>query len=210
MFSSVLIFLGFSLYDKLHGKSAIAMAAVLGEKGSKWALIGNFFRRSKKKSHESSATNAEDAQKAVVVTDTKKAEKPKTAPLLHHPEIEVEPLRLTMWQVAAVGVLAVVLVNSALNAVVYTYLSTYSDAFGFNGHAPPEVAKKLMEVKEQMHYDMIMGHIPKMSDPEFASKLREIGHELEEEHKVSISPVPSLIHLQPLQTHSHKLIAVVA
>uniref|UniRef100_A0A7S4GEA7 Chloroplast envelope membrane protein n=2 Tax=Eutreptiella gymnastica TaxID=73025 RepID=A0A7S4GEA7_9EUGL len=185
--SSLIFLLGFRMCDKIEGKSAIAMVATTGEttegadgtKKSKRAIIRSFFARPKKETLQ--PADPEDAQKAVALAEAEEDNQMETSSKSAAAD---EPFRLKMWQAAAGGLLAVVLVNSTLNSVVYSYLDTYSDALGLVERGGTEVAEKLMQAKEQLHYDMVMGHIPTMTQTELSEKLQEIGHELEEEHKV--------------------------
>ena len=187
--SSLIFLLGFRMCDKIEGKSAIAMVATTGEttegadgtKKSKRAIIRSFFARPKKETLQ--PADPEDAQKAVALAEAEEDNQMETSSKSAAAD---EPFRLKMWQAAAGGLLAVVLVNSTLNSVVYSYLDTYSDALGLVERGGTEVAEKLMQAKEQLHYDMVMGHIPTMTQTELSEKLQEIGHELEEEHKVSM------------------------
>ena len=94
------------------------------------------------------------------------------------------------WKPAAAVLLAVYLSSCVVNSVVYTYLSTNSDAVVLGRHQAKEVAEQLKMAEEQLKYDEIMGYIPTMSEEEFDQKLWEIGSEIEEEQKVSIAVPP--------------------
>jgi hypothetical protein len=187
--ASLIFLLGFCLCDKMEGKSAIAMAATTGEttegadgtRKRKRDMIRDFFARPKKQTPLPAAADVEDAQKAVALAEAEEVAQPETSSTSAAAD---EPFRLKMWQVAAGGLFAFVLVNSALNSVVYSYLDTYSDALGLVERGGTEVAEKLMQTKEQLKYEMVMGHIPTMTQTELSEKLQEIGQELEEEHKV--------------------------
>ena len=132
---------------------------------SHWALFGKLFRGSSEESDDVAVAGTQDVK---TVMDALRS--------------RVGP----RWKRAAAGLLAVYLVSTTLNSVVYVFLSTQSDLVVLGEPQMKEVHAELKSAENQLRADEILGYIPSMSEQEFDEKLREIGSEIENEQKVGL------------------------